>query len=94
MIRLQIIRGSTDYSQIITSSEIVAQQPAVYDKVIETLRETQVGQLPQEVFQMIVKELPTAISLDEAKQVREDLMAERRRFVKGSKKTQGFGYSL
>lgn len=79
---------------MVTSFEILAQQPAVYDKIIKPLRDSRVGQLPQEVFEMIVKELPAAISLNEAKQVREELMPEQRRFVKGSKKTQGFGYSL
>ena len=48
--------------QIITSADVVPQQPAFYDKIVHTLKSGPAGQLPQEVFHMIVEELPAAIS--------------------------------
>ncbi|KAK6359800.1 hypothetical protein TWF696_000937 [Orbilia brochopaga] len=84
-----------DESLDIPTTRIVApQQDAATAEYQQVLREGPMGQMPLEVFDLVLKNLPPPITLEEAKKYREELMKERSVFTRNSKKVQGRSYSL
>jgi hypothetical protein len=83
-----------NYEHIISTKNVAPQQPEEHANVIELLRRGPVGQLPEDLFQLIVSELPPPISRSEAERYRLNLMDERASFNKDSSKVKGIEYSL
>ncbi|KAK6331465.1 hypothetical protein TWF730_004547 [Orbilia blumenaviensis] len=77
-----------------TTRTVAAQQPEERSKVIDQLRASSLGSLPEEVFQMVVDGLPPVISREEAETYRASLMRERSNFTRDSKHVQGREYNF
>ncbi|KAF3914357.1 hypothetical protein AA313_de0209110 [Arthrobotrys entomopaga] len=77
-----------------TSRTVAAQQPEARQYVEEALRQGPLGKLPEEVFRLIVEELPPVVSRQEAEDYREDLMKERSSYIMDNEIVQGASYSL
>ncbi|KAK6336942.1 hypothetical protein TWF718_009731 [Orbilia javanica] len=63
--------------KIPTTKTIPPQQPDVQDSIVQTLCKTGAGRLPVELFQLIIKDLPPAISRGEAARYKKEMMDER-----------------
>ncbi|KAK6331466.1 hypothetical protein TWF730_004548 [Orbilia blumenaviensis] len=61
-----------------STDTVLPQQPEARPAFIDELRDTPLGSLPEEVFQMIIGFLPPPISREEAGEYRDDLLEERR----------------
>ncbi|KAF3927982.1 hypothetical protein ABW20_dc0110083 [Dactylellina cionopaga] len=77
-----------------TSKIVAPQQPEARKDVEEALRYGPLGKLPEEVFRLIVEELPAVVSREEAEKYRGDLMKERASYIQDSTAVQGTGYAL
>ncbi|KAJ6256441.1 hypothetical protein Dda_8942 [Drechslerella dactyloides] len=77
-----------------TSRIVAPQQPGARKEVEELLRKGPLGKLPEEVFRLILEQLPPPISREEAEKYREELMAERTGYLEGNELVQGLEYSL
>ncbi|EPS44456.1 hypothetical protein H072_1551 [Dactylellina haptotyla CBS 200.50] len=77
-----------------TTQTVAPQQPYDREQVLELLRQSKIGQLPEEIFQLIVEKLPPVISQELAEEYRRQLIAERSVFNKESQMVQGRTYSL
>ncbi|KAK6525657.1 hypothetical protein TWF281_010710 [Arthrobotrys megalospora] len=80
--------------EIPTTKTVAPQQPELRAELENALRAGRPGTLSEELFQMIIKDLPPAISLEEAKQYRAELMKERSRFTNKSSMVQGVQYNF
>ncbi|KAK6515768.1 hypothetical protein TWF281_004358 [Arthrobotrys megalospora] len=68
-----------------TTRTVTPQQPQARPEFVDELREGPLGALPEEVFQMILDQLPPPISKEEAEEYRQELLDERRAFYRSSK---------
>ncbi|KAK6527476.1 hypothetical protein TWF694_004464 [Orbilia ellipsospora] len=84
----------SEENHVPTSRTVAPQQPEARQYVEEALRQGPLGKLPEEVFRLIVEELPPVVSRDEAEGYREDLMDERSIHIRDNEAVQGIGYSL
>ncbi|KAF3229682.1 hypothetical protein TWF106_000070 [Orbilia oligospora] len=75
--------------KIPTTKTIPPQQPDAQEAIINMLRKTRAGRLPLELFQMVVKDLPLPISLEEAQKYKEELTEERTKFRENSYAVNG-----
>ncbi|KAF3929401.1 hypothetical protein ABW19_dt0207207 [Dactylella cylindrospora] len=82
------------FHNVPTTKIVAPQQPEARQYVVEALREGPLGHLPEEVFRLIVDELPPQISKEEAVEIRENLMDERSAFNEDSEMVNGAHYSL
>ncbi|KAF3923398.1 hypothetical protein ABW21_db0205874 [Orbilia brochopaga] len=71
-----------------TTRVVAPQQDAATAEYEQVLRESPMGQFPPEVFNLVLKNLPPPISLEEAKAYRGQLMSERSVFTRQSKKVR------
>ncbi|KAK6540654.1 hypothetical protein TWF694_008047 [Orbilia ellipsospora] len=77
-----------------TTRNVAPQQPEHRADVEAVLREGPLGRLPEEVFRMVMRDLPPVTSLEEAKKYRDELMRERSAFMDGTQAIQGRGFNL
>ncbi|KAF3165621.1 hypothetical protein TWF225_001154 [Orbilia oligospora] len=70
--------------EIPTTKTVPAQQPDVQEAIVKMLYKTGAGNLPVELFQMVTKNMPPAISREEAERYKTELMEERTKFRKNS----------
>ncbi|KAK6518783.1 hypothetical protein TWF506_005918 [Arthrobotrys conoides] len=81
-------------NEVPTSRVVAPQQPEARKDLVDTLRLGPLGNLPEEVFRLIVEALPPVVTREEAEKYREELMYERASFINDSEAVQGEGYSL
>ncbi|KAK6503869.1 hypothetical protein TWF481_008872 [Arthrobotrys musiformis] len=81
-------------NEVPTSRTVAPQQPEARKDLEESLRHGPLGNLPEEVFRLIVEALPPVISREEAEKYRQELMDERTAFIDDSDAIQGEGYYL
>ncbi|RVD89867.1 uncharacterized protein DFL_000855 [Arthrobotrys flagrans] len=80
--------------EIPTTKTVAPQQPEFRAELESALRSGPAGILAEELFQMIIKDLPPAISLEDAKKYRAALMKERSNFTDKSFMIQGIRYNF
>ncbi|EGX53209.1 hypothetical protein AOL_s00006g587 [Orbilia oligospora ATCC 24927] len=80
---------TTEEHKIPTTKTIPPQQPDVQEAIINMLCKTGAGKLPLELFQIVTKDLPPAISLEEAQKYKEELTEERTKFRENSRAVNG-----
>ncbi|KAK6507483.1 hypothetical protein TWF481_005914 [Arthrobotrys musiformis] len=81
-------------SEIPSTKTIGPQQPDFRASVESALRSGRPGKLAEELFQMITKELPPTIPLEEAREYRAALMKERSNFTSKSSMVKGIEYNF
>ncbi|KAF3272404.1 hypothetical protein TWF970_010031 [Orbilia oligospora] len=81
-------------NKVPTSKIVAPQQPEARKDLVETLRQGPLGNLPEEVFRLIVEALPPVVTREEAEKYRDELMYERSSFINDSEAVQGESYSL
>ncbi|KAK6342339.1 hypothetical protein TWF718_007741 [Orbilia javanica] len=84
----------SEENDVPTTRVVAPQQPEARKDLVEALRQGPLGSLPEEVFRLIVEELPPVVTREEAEKYREELMTERSSFIENSDAVQGGGYSL
>ncbi|KAF3904402.1 hypothetical protein ABW21_db0203717 [Orbilia brochopaga] len=84
----------SEENEVPTSRIVAPQQPGARKDVEEALRSGPLGKLPEEVFRLILEELPPAITREEAEKYREELMEERSGYFEITALVQGNTYSL
>ncbi|KAK6336709.1 hypothetical protein TWF718_009500 [Orbilia javanica] len=80
--------------EIPTTSIIRPQQPELRAEIENILRTGPLGKLAEEIFQMVIKDLPPVIPLEEAISVREKLMKERSHLSGNSSMIHGIQYNF
>ncbi|KAF3109342.1 hypothetical protein TWF594_009155 [Orbilia oligospora] len=80
---------TTEEHKIPTTKTIPPQQPDVQEAIMNMLCKTGAGKLPIELFQIVTKDLPPAISLEEAQKYKEELIEERTKFRENSRAVNG-----
>ncbi|KAK6497880.1 hypothetical protein TWF481_012279 [Arthrobotrys musiformis] len=81
-------------NELPTTKDIAPQQPESRAQAHDLFRRGPMGQLPEEVFEMIEKMIPPVIEKEEALECRKQLMKERSSFANSSTMVQGLCYSL
>ncbi|RVD87213.1 uncharacterized protein DFL_001456 [Arthrobotrys flagrans] len=81
-------------NEVPTSRVVAPQQPEARKDLVDTLRQGPLGDLPEEVFHLIVEALPPVVTREEAEKYRGELMEERSSFINDSEAVQGESYSL
>ncbi|KAF3100384.1 hypothetical protein TWF569_006690 [Orbilia oligospora] len=84
----------SEENEVPTSKTVAPQQPEARKDLVETLRQGPLGNLPEEVFRLIVEALPPVVTREEAEKYRDELMYERSSFINDSEAVQGESYSL
>ncbi|EWC43842.1 hypothetical protein DRE_07286 [Drechslerella stenobrocha 248] len=84
----------TSENSVLTSRVVAPQQPGARSDLEEALRHGPLGKLPEEVFRLILEQLPPPISREEAEGYRESLMEERSGYLEENEQVHGAQYSL
>ncbi|KAF3202961.1 hypothetical protein TWF679_010600 [Orbilia oligospora] len=77
-----------------TTRTVTPQQPEIRADLEAALRSGRPGRLAEEIFQMILKNIPPPIPLEEAQEYRAALMRERSNFTAKSSMVQGIQYNF
>ncbi|EPS38527.1 hypothetical protein H072_7739 [Dactylellina haptotyla CBS 200.50] len=77
-----------------TTKTVAPQQPEARSLTEDILRNGPMGRMPEEVFSMIVENLPPPVTREEAEAYRRDLMKERSTYNKSTTMVTGVSYSL
>ncbi|KAF3087185.1 hypothetical protein TWF569_003729 [Orbilia oligospora] len=80
--------------EIPTTKTVTPQQPGIRADLEAALRSGRPGRLAEEIFQMILKNIPPPIPLEEAEKYRAALMRERSNFTGKSSMVQGIQYNF